>query len=104
MTSEFEFTVPAQLRPPRFYGTLQDRLEHLDRIKRRCDGNNQHCVNTAVDEYDVLLADGFGVPLPDAEKEIRRSCGKHRAQFLASGRFKVTQKRYIGNGGPDRAV
>lgn len=106
MASEFEvsFVVPATPKPPRFLGTMEDRLEHLDRINRRCDGNNRYCVNSAVDEYDILRTNGFGEPLPDAEKEIRRSCGKHRAQFLASGRFKVTEKRYIGNGNADRAA
>lgn len=76
-------------------GTRQDRYERLDRIGRRCDGNNRSCLNNAVDEYVIRLADGFGKPLLDTEPEIRRSCGRHRAQFLASGRLVVLSRKQL---------
>jgi hypothetical protein len=79
--------------PNHWDGTIEERYARLEHYGRRCDGNSRHCTRGAVDEYDILPADGNFVPLPDAEKIVKKSCAYHRVQFLQNGRYKVLATR-----------
>lgn len=67
----------------RFQGSRDDRLEHFERIGKRCDANTRTCVNKAIEEYDLQRTNGFG-SVVDTEVVKRKCCGRHRAQFLAN--------------------
>lgn len=73
-------------------GTIEDRLERLSQAGRRCDANSRHCTRAAVDQYDLLPADGTFTPIPGAEPVRKKSCGYHRQQFLANGQWVVLGK------------
>lgn len=79
----------------RYKGTFEDRLAHRDRKGRRCDGNNRHCPRTAVEEYDVYRADGFGVRKTDSTLETKKTCSLHRHQFKSSGMWDVVDMRTL---------
>lgn len=74
--------------PTRIAQTMQDRIERLDRIDRRCDGNNRRCVLRAVEQYTLLPADDF-IIVPGAEPITRQSCSRHRQQFVNNANFAV---------------
>lgn len=74
-------------------GTIEDRLVRLSKANRRCDANSQHCTRAAVDEYDLLPADGNFIAVPGAEPERKKSCAYHRPQFLRNGRWVLLGKR-----------
>ena len=79
--------------PTQWSGTFEDRFKRLDENERRCDGLNRHCTRNAVEEYDLLPADGNFVPLPDAQMVKKKSCGYHRREFLQNGRWSVLATR-----------
>lgn len=93
--------------PVRFYGSVEDRYKRLERTGRRCDANSRRCVNNAVEEYDLIKADGDGNPVPGEKIVQRKSCGRHRAQFLQSAFWVLVNERRIGlaeQAGDDRSI
>jgi hypothetical protein len=78
--------------PNRFKGSVQDRLDRLDRIGRRCDANDRRCVNPAVDVYELVRADGFGMPIQGERIQTKQACGRHRLQFLENGCWAVANR------------
>lgn len=91
--------------PSYWTGTLDDRLSRLDKVGRRCDANSRNCPNPAVEEYDLWEADGFGNKKPDAKLIQRKSCGRHRSQFVRSGLYIVSGTRKLGSAdSPRRAT
>lgn len=81
--------------PTQWSGTIEERLARLEQSGRRCDGNSRHCTRAAVEVYDLLPADGFGHPVPDAEKVSKKSCSYHRLQFLENGMWRVVGNRQL---------
>ena len=77
--------------PTTFSGTPDERRERLERNGRRCDGQNRFCVSTASTWFKVVRADGKFNPLPGAEPEIKKACGKHYQLFGDSGVWKVLE-------------
>lgn len=75
--------------PNRWTGTVEERLANLEKSGRRCDGNNRHCTRGAVEKYKLARCDGHGTVVDDVEPVWKKSCGYHRAQFLANGMWKV---------------
>lgn len=92
MTDSPTFRAPRRVR---FKGTREERFTHLDRIGRRCDGNSRQCTHPAVDEFDLLPADGHGNPIPGASTVVKKSCAPHRVQFLATGRWVPVEARDV---------
>lgn len=88
--------------PNHWEGTIEQRFERLERYGRRCDANSRHCTRGAVDEYDMLPADGDFHPLPGAEIVVKKSCAYHRVQFLQNGRWVVQAKRDLARREPTR--
>lgn len=85
-------------------GTIEERLERLSRAGRRCDANSRNCTRAAVDEYDLRPADGNFIVIQGAEPVRKKSCGYHRAQFLANGRYVLMGKRDLPRKAVDAGV
>ena len=87
--------------PTKWQGTIEERLERLDKSGRRCDANSRHCTRAAVNEYDLLPADGFGNPT-GAEKVTKKCCSYHPKQFIDSGFWVVVEKRRLAQKRPSK--
>lgn len=70
----------------------QKRFEYLESIGRRCLGNNGHCINTAVDEFDVIPAVD-GEPVNGSDVVTLKTCGRHRIQVLGVAQYYVVRHR-----------
>jgi hypothetical protein len=81
--------------PLKWTGTVQDRLDRMEKSGRRCDANSRHCTRAAVEEYELIPADGQGNPKPDAERVKKKCCSYHRSQFLNSGMWIVKANRQL---------
>lgn len=81
--------------PSRWIGSVDDRLARLEHVGRRCDGNTRRCPTPAVDEFELWPADGQGNKLPDGKRVKKKSCGRHRIQFIENGQWVVTAMREL---------
>lgn len=75
-----------------FEGTAADRIARLKRRGRACVGQNGHCVNAAVDEFDVIpVVDGR--PDTTAPVSTLKTCGRHRVVVTRDERVHVVEHR-----------
>lgn len=75
-----------------FTGGPALRIRRLERRGRRCIGQNGHCVNAAVDEFDVVpIVDGVADMISPVS--TLKTCGRHRLAVLADKHVHVVTHR-----------
>lgn len=72
--------------------TAEERIGYLDSVGRRCIGQNGHCMNAAVDEFDVVPAVNGEADL-NAKQTLLKTCGRHRMVVFANSKLHVVGHR-----------